>query len=129
MTSLFRAFLLTAWISCAGTTFYAAVTHGFQEMMPYFLQGYTHPWGTAINVDFTLCLLTASIWLAWSAKSPERGLVYGLLAFALGGTFLFAYVLIQSFATKGDMRTLILGRQSRVQHANASEPAPITAPL
>jgi hypothetical protein len=111
MTNLFRAFLLIAWLACIGTTVYGTYALGFETMLPYFMQGYSHPWGEAINIDFTFHVLASSLWLVWTAKTVGRGVVYGLLAFCFGGSFTFAYLLVQSFKTKGDLKALALGRQ------------------
>jgi hypothetical protein len=111
MTNLFRAFLLIAWLACIGTTVYGTYALGFETMLPYFMQGYSHPWGAAINIDFTFHVLASSLWLVWTAKTVGRGVVYGLLAFCFGGSFTFAYLLVQSFKTKGDLKALALGRQ------------------
>jgi Protein of unknown function (DUF1475) len=111
MTNLFRAFLFIAWLACIGTTLYGTYALGFATMLPYFMQGYRHPWGAAITIDFTFHVLASSLWLVWTAKTVGRGVVYGLLAFCFGGSFTFAYLLVQSFKTTGDLKAVALGRQ------------------
>jgi hypothetical protein len=110
VTYLIRFLLAFAWLFSVSSTVYAALNSGFANLMPIFIQGFNNPWGAAINIDFSFHLLLASLWLIWTAKSLVRGLAYGLIAFMFGGSFTFAYLLVQSFVTKGDPKALLLGR-------------------
>jgi hypothetical protein len=66
-------------------------------------------WPGQFNLDFMCMLLLAGLWVSWRHRFSVGGLLLGLVAVFGGALFLSAYLLVESFRAKGDMRRLLLG--------------------
>jgi hypothetical protein len=66
-------------------------------------------WPGQFNFDFMGFLALSAIWVGWRHRFRPAGLGLGLLAFFGGMMFLSLYLLIESYRTRGDIATLLLG--------------------
>ena len=106
---IFRAFLIAAF--CAITSYTAIVVsmHGsdFVSLFNADVLGMT--WRGQFNTDFLCFLLLSAIWIAWRSHFSPVGLAFAVVAVFGGMLFLSAYLLIASFAARGDAAVLLLG--------------------
>ena len=105
----FRAFLAAVFLVIAGYTLVVVANHGL-NLLPVFFGDMTRmQWPGQFNLDFMCMLLLAGLWVSWRHQFSVAGVVLGLVAVLGGALFLSAYLLAESFRTKGDMRKLLLG--------------------
>ena len=74
-----------------------------------FMRDFSHPWRAQFNTDFSLHLLLMALWILYREKSLFRGIPFATLSIVVGGAFSLAYILVATFAAKGDFRRLLLG--------------------
>jgi hypothetical protein len=105
----FRAFLAAVFLVIAAYTLVVVANHGL-NLLPVFFGDLTKmQWPGQFNLDFMCMLLLAGLWVSWRHRFSVAGVVLGLVAVLGGALFLSAYLLVESFRTKGDMRRLLLG--------------------
>ena len=105
----FRAFLAAVFLVIAAYTLVVVANHGL-NLLPVFFGDMTKmQWPGQFNLDFMCMLLLAGLWVSWRHRFSVAGVVLGLVAVLGGALFLSAYLLVESFRTKGDMRRLLLG--------------------
>lgn len=105
----FRSFLVTVFLIIAGYTLVVIANHGL-NLLPVFFSDMAKMQGPGrFNLDFMCMLLLAGLWVSWRHRFSVAGVVLGLVAVFGGALFLSAYLLIESFRTKGDIRRLLLG--------------------
>ena len=105
----FRMFLVAVFVVIAGYTLVVVTSHGL-NLLPVFFGDMTRmQWPGQFNLDFMCMLLLAGLWVSWRHRFSVAGVVLGLVAVLGGALFLSAYLLVESFRTKGDMRRLLLG--------------------
>jgi len=105
----FRTFLAAVFLVIAGYTLVVVANHGL-NLLPVFFGDMTKmQWPGQFNLDFMCMLLLAGLWVSWRHQFSVAGVVLGLVAVLGGALFLSAYLLAESFRTKGDMRRLLLG--------------------
>ena len=104
-----RMFLVAAFLVIAGYTLVVIASHGL-NLLPVFFGDMTKmQWPGQFNLDFMCMLLLSGLWVSWRHRFSFPGVVLGLVAVFGGALFLSAYLLVESFRTKGDMRKLLLG--------------------
>ena len=105
----FRVFLAAVFVVIAGYTLVVVTSHGL-NLLPVFFGDMTRmQWPGQFNLDFMCLLLLAGLWVSWRHQFSVTGALLGLLAVFGGALFLSAYLFIESFRTKGDVRKLLLG--------------------
>jgi len=105
----FRAFLVVVFLVIAGYTLAVVANHGLNLLAVFFGDITAMRWPGQFNLDFMCMLLLAGLWVGWRHRFSVAGMVLGLLAVFGGALFLSAYLLVESFRAKGDVRTLLLG--------------------
>lgn len=68
-----------------------------------------HPWRAQFNTDFFCMLLLIAVWMVWHAKSRLLGVLFAVLDHGRLPVHV-AYLLVQSFRTKGNMAAVLFGR-------------------
>jgi len=105
----FRIFLVAVFVVIAGYTLVVVASHGL-NLLPVFFGDMTRmEWPGQFNLDFMCMLLLAGLWVSWRHQFSVTGVVLGLVAVFGGALFLSAYLFVESFRTKGDMRKFLLG--------------------
>jgi hypothetical protein len=105
----FRMFFVAVFVVIAGYTLVVIADHGL-NLLPVFFGDMTKvQWPGQFNLDFMCMLLLSGLWVSWRHQFSGPGVVLGLVAVFGGALFLSAYLLVESFRTKGDMRKLLLG--------------------
>jgi hypothetical protein len=105
----FRMFLVAVFVVIAGYTLVVVGNHGL-NLLPVFFGDMTRmQWPGQFNLDFMCMLLLSGLWVGWRHQFSVTGVVLGLVAVFGGALFLSAYLFVESFRTKGDMRKLLLG--------------------
>jgi hypothetical protein len=105
----FRTFLVAVFLVIAGYTLVVVANHGL-NLLPVFFGDMTRmQWPGQFNLDFMCMLLLAGLWVSWRHRFSAAGVALGLAAVFGGALFLSAYLLIESFRTRGDVRKLLLG--------------------
>ena len=105
----FRSFLVAVFLIIAGYTLVVIANHGLNLLPVFFGDMAKMQWPGQFNLDFMCMLLLAGLWVSWRHQFSVAGVVLGLVAVFGGALFLSAYLLIESFRTKGDIRRLLLG--------------------
>ncbi len=105
----FRTFLVAVFLVIAGYTLVVIADHGLNLLPVFFGDMAKMQWPGQFNLDFMCMLLLAGLWVSWRHQFSIVGVVLGLFAVLGGALFLSAYLLVESFRTKGDMRRLLLG--------------------
>jgi hypothetical protein len=101
-------FLVAVFVVIAGYTLVVIASHGL-NLFPVFFGDMTKmQWPGQFNLDFMCMLLRSGLWVSWRHQFSVPGVVLGLVAVFGGALFLRAYLLVESFRTKGDMRKLLL---------------------
>lgn len=104
-----RAFLVLAFLTIAGYTGIVIAHHGPGLFPVFFGDIASLAWPGQFNLDFTCLLALSGIWVACRHRFRAPGILLGLCAFVGGMLFLSVYLFIESFRTKGDAASLLLG--------------------
>lgn len=110
MINLFRLVLAGLWLRLLYVTVHAGQTLGWDKAGDFFFGDMAHPWRAQFNTDFFAMLLLVAVWMVWHAKSRALGVVFAVLSVMGGCLFTFAYLLVQSFRTNGNIPAILLGR-------------------
>lgn len=108
---LFRVFLVLILILLSGYTAIVISDHGWNLLAVFFGDMSAMTWAGQFNTDFMGFLALSAVWTAWRHGYSLAGLALGVLAFFGGMLFLTIYLLLASYAMKGDVRALLLGPQ------------------
>ena len=108
----FRLALLVAWIVLVGVTMRAISAMGASTAGAVFFGDMAHPWRAQFNTDFGWHLLLVAAWLIYRDRILVRGLAWGFLSVMMGGIFTLAFLFVETFRMKGDMRRVILGERA-----------------
>lgn len=114
---LFRAFLIAAFCVIAGYTAIVGSAHGWNLVPLFFADIAEMNWSGQFNTDFSCFLLLSAIWVAWRHHFTPAGLALGFVASVGGMLFLSVYLLIASFAARGDAAVLLLGARRAAARA------------
>ena len=105
----FRIYLVALWLVLVGYTIIVIDAHG-PDLLPVFFGDMAKMgWPGQFNLDFMMMLSISALWTAWRNTFSAAGLGLAFLAFIGGASFLLPYLLVLSFAWKGDMRPVLLG--------------------
>ncbi|MET0374468.1 MAG: hypothetical protein ABW128_09450 [Rhizorhabdus sp.] len=107
--NLFRLALAAGWALLFILSFKAVSMMGTDAASALFFGDMAHPWRGQFNTDFGLHLLLVASWLSWRDRLWYRGLLLGVLAIVFGAVFTFAFLIVESFRLKGDVRSVLLG--------------------
>lgn len=106
---LFRLFLATCLVVIVGYTLVTISNHGLGLLPVFFGDMAKMGWPGQFNLDFFTLLLLSGLWVAWRHHFSPVGLGLGVIAVFGGMPFLSAYLLIVSFTTRGDLKSMLLG--------------------
>ena len=109
--TLFRALLGLMFGTVAAYTIVVANRHGLNLVPVFFGDIAAFGWPGQFNLDFLCMLVLAALWVAWRHRFSAGGLALAVLALVGGVLFMSAYLLVESYRTKGDVRALMLGHQ------------------
>lgn len=104
-----RILLVLIFLSIATYTVFVVNNHGINLLPIFFGDIEKMAWPGQFNFDFLCFLILSGTWVAWRHQFSGLGLVLGLFAFFGGAFFLSAYLLYQSYASKGDVPRLLMG--------------------
>lgn len=107
--TVFRIFLIALFSVIAVYTLFVSLAHGWNLVPPFFAAIQAMNWQGQFNLDFLTYLLISALWCAWRNDFSPLGWGLALLAVSGGMLFLAVYLLILSFQTGGDIKTLLLG--------------------
>lgn len=105
----FRVFLIAVFVVIAGYTLVVIAGHGLNLLPVFFGDMARMQWPGQFNLDFMCMLLLSGLWVSWRHRFSVTGVVLGLAAVFGGALFLSAYLFVETFRTKGDVRELLLG--------------------
>lgn len=105
----FRLFLLVLLIALAVYTFMVGAEHGWNLVPPFFAEIQAMTWQGQFNFDFMGFLLLSALWCAWRNDFSALGFGLAVLGATGGILFLSIYILVLSFQTGGDIKTMLLG--------------------
>ncbi len=109
--TLFRIFLSLLLVSLLIYTFVVGSAHGWNLIPPFFAEIQAMTWQGQFNFDFMGFLLLSALWCAWRNDFSPIGFGLAVLGATGGILFLSIYLLILSFSTDGDIKTIMLGRR------------------
>lgn len=110
--ALFTAALAITWAVLLYVSVHAVAAMGMNAAGAVFFGDFAHPWRAQFNADFAIHLLMVAAWMIWRAPSRIAGMLCALLAVNLGGMFTIAFLIVQLWRTKGDVRRVLLGRHA-----------------
>lgn len=106
----FRPLLVLSYLVFAGYTVAVMAEHGVNFIPAFLGQLAALNWSGQINLDFLIYVLLGAGWVAWRHEFSPGGIALAVLA--LSGVLTFVpYLFIVSVRAKGDVRTLLLGRE------------------
>jgi hypothetical protein len=105
----FRSLLVFFFLSIAGYTGVVVWNHGLDLFSVFFGDMARLGWPGQFNLDFTCMLALSALWVSWRHRFTAVGVLLGLFAFLGGIMFLSVYLLVESFRTKGEIASLLLG--------------------
>ena len=83
--------------------------HGLNLLPGFFGDMTKLAWPGQFNLDFMCLLVLSGLWVAWRHRFSVPGIALGLTATFGGALFLSVYLLVESYRSGGDMRSLLLG--------------------
>lgn len=104
-----RIFLIMIFTVVALYTGVVVANHGVNLLPVFFGDIARMAWPGQFNLDFMGMLALSGLWVAWRHRFRASGIALGICAFFGGVVFLSAYLLVESFRSAGDIRTLLLG--------------------
>jgi hypothetical protein len=111
----FRIFLVAIFLIIAGYTGVVVSNYGMGLLPIFFGDMAKVEWPGQFNLDFMCMLSLSGLWISWRHKFSGIGIILGIIAFFGGALFLSAYLFVESFRVRGDMKTLILGQDRAAQ--------------
>ena len=110
----FRALLIVLYIVLAGYTLAVVTEHGINFVPVIFGQLGAVAWPGQITLDFLIYLTLSALWIAWRHRFSPGGIAMAVLAFFGAALVSLVYIFWAALDAKGDMKILLLGRQSDV---------------
>ena len=107
--TFFRILLVTIFAVIALYTGIVVANHGLNLLPVFFGDMAKLAWPGQFNLDFMCMLALAGLWVAWRHRFGLSGAALGLAAIFGGSLFLSAYLLVESYRSGGDLRSLLLG--------------------
>ena len=106
---LFRILLIAMIINIVGYTLLTGMVYGWDLMPVFFGDIAKLNWPGQFNTDFLSMLVLSASWTMWRNNFKPVGIALGVLALFGGIMFLAVYLLVLTFKTDGDMKTVLLG--------------------
>jgi len=111
----FRIFLVAIFLIIAGYTGVVVSNYGMGLLPIFFGEMAKVEWPGQFNLDFMCMLSLSGLWISWRHKFSGIGIILGIIAFFGGALFLSAYLFVESFRVRGDMKALMLGQDRAAQ--------------
>lgn len=108
----FRALLVAIFISLAIYTLFVGNSYGWNLLPVFFGDIAKMNWPGQFNLDFMYMLSLSALWTMWRNRFSPEGLGLGALALFGGSLFLSAYLLALTFKHRGDVKAILLGKNS-----------------
>lgn len=83
--------------------------HGMGLLPIFFGDMAKMAWPGQFNLDFMCMLALSGLWVSWRHRFSGPGILLGVVALFGGALFLSVYLLVESFRSKGDLASLLLG--------------------
>jgi hypothetical protein len=106
----FRIFLMVIFLIIAGYTSVVVSNYGMGLLPIFFGDMAKLEWPGQFNLDFMCMLSLSGLWISWRHQFSAIGIILGIIAFFGGALFLSAYLFVESFRVRGDMKALMLGQ-------------------
>ena len=106
----FRILLVAIFTAIVVYTSVVIVNHGVGLLPVFFGDIARTEWPGQFNLDFLGLLVLSAFWIAWRHHFSPLGLALGIAGLFGGAPVLTAYLFTTSFAVKGDVKALLLGR-------------------
>lgn len=106
----FRIFLVVIFLIIAGYTGVVVSNYGMGLLPIFFGDMAKLEWPGQFNLDFMCMLSLSGLWISWRHQFSAIGIILGIIAFFGGALFLSAYLFVESFRVRGDMKALMLGQ-------------------
>lgn len=113
--AVFRIFLVVIFLIIAGYTGVVVSNYGMGLLPIFFGDMAKVEWPGQFNLDFMCMLSLSGLWISWRHKFSAIGIILGIIAFFGGALFLSAYLFVESFRVRGDMKALMLGQDRTAQ--------------
>ncbi len=110
--TILRALLVVFLIVLSTYTAVVISNYGWNLFPYFFADMLVMNWAGQFNLDFTGFLAVSAVWTAWRNEFSMQGLLLGIIAFFGGMVFLTIYLLYLSFATRGNIELMLLGKNS-----------------
>ncbi len=107
----FRILLAILTAALAAYTAVVVARHGLNLFPQFFGDIAAMGWAGQFNADFTTLLTLSGLWMAWRNHFTPAGIALGVLGLFGGGPLLMSYLLILSYAARGDMKIVLGGRR------------------
>ncbi|OQX21937.1 MAG: hypothetical protein BWK80_31800 [Desulfobacteraceae bacterium IS3] len=111
---IFRVFLTVIFIAIFGYTAVVISNHGMGLLPIFFGDMIKMGWPGQFNLDFMCFLAISALWLSWRHHFSHIGIILGVAGLFGGSLFLSAYLFIESFRVKGDIKVLLLGKERAI---------------
>lgn len=112
--TLFRVFLITAFLSILLYTGVTIFNHGMNLLPVFFGDMKAMAWPGQFNFDFIMFLALSALWTAWRNKFSAAGLGLAIVAFFGGMFFLSAYLFYLTFESDGSLIHVMIGDRENV---------------
>lgn len=109
MTAL-RILLVMFWLLITGYTLVTVANHGLNFFPTCFRDIGLMGWPGQFDLDFSLYLLIAALWIAWRLQFTAAGVLIAVFSPVGGMIFLSAYLLFIITTEKPNMTQLLLGK-------------------
>ncbi len=107
---VFRILLIIMTIGIIAFTGIAAFNHGWTLIMVFIDNITSLNWSGQFNFDFMCYLIISALWIMWRHHFSLGGIILGLIASVAGIMFFAPYLLFAIFYSKGDIKTLFMGK-------------------
>lgn len=107
--TFFRLVLIILFAALLIYTLMVGAEHGWNLAPPFFAEIQAMTWQGQFNFDFAGFLFLSATWCVWRNGFSPLGWGLAVLGATGGILFLSVYLLILSFKTGGDVKTMLLG--------------------
>ena len=107
--TIFRIALAIFGLGLATYTSFVVVEHGW-NFVPFYLADLERMgWPGQFDLDFTILIILAALWIAWRSHFSAIGIVLALLTIPFVSMLLTAYLLYLSWRERGDVVRMLVG--------------------
>lgn len=108
--NILRLLLIALFLVITGYTTVTVADHGINFFPAYFRDLALMGWPGQFDLDFSLYLLIAALWIAWRHLFSTGGVLLAVCSPFGGMIFLSAYLLVVMAKEKPEMAELLLGK-------------------